>query len=155
MSPTGHNFTGAALALALGLPLYQAGAVMEGAMIAAGAMLGARAPDWTEMARWINDKRYSLIPHRGPTHWPGTWLAGLALAFFTLQAPLREAVIGFCLSALLHLVMDVLTPSGIPLWHPFARKKLSLRVYRSGSLLPEAGLVLLCWGVAGITIIAS
>lgn len=148
MSPTGHKFTGAALAFALAAPLYAAEMYMEAAVIAAGALWGARAPDWSEVAKWVNNKRYSLIPHRGPTHWPGTWLVGLVLSMQYLESPYREIGIGFFASALLHLVMDIMTPTGIPLLHPFQKKKTSFRVYRSGTFLSESALVVTCWAVA-------
>lgn len=153
MSPTGHKFTAAALAVALALPLFRAQLFLEAAMVAAGVMLGARAPDWAEFARWHNDRRYSLIPHRGPTHWPGTWLAGLIASLVYLDSPYREAAAGFFAAALLHLVMDIMTPTGIPLLHPFDRKR-SLKVYRSGAFLPEASLTAICW-VGALAVVAA
>jgi membrane-bound metal-dependent hydrolase YbcI (DUF457 family) len=99
------------------------------------------------MAKWVDGKRYSVIPHRGPTHWPGTWLIGLMLTVVFLDSPVREPLIGFFAAAILHLVMDIMTPTGIPLAHPFAKKR-ALRVYKSGNLLPETGLTLLCWLLA-------
>ena len=147
MSPTGHKFTAAALGVALAAPLLAQGKAMESALCLAGAMFGARVPDWSEMARWIDGKRYSLIPHRGPTHWPGTWLAGLILSIIFLPSPFKEPAVGFFAAALLHLVMDVMTPSGIPLLHPFSKNK-AFRVYKSGSFFAEAGLTVVCWVIA-------
>lgn len=144
MSPTGHKFTAAALALGWGLPLYHQALYLEAAMTAAGVMLGARAPDWAEVARWVNDRRYSLIPHRGPTHWPGIWLIGLLLCLHYLESPLRDAAAGFFSAALLHLALDVMTPTGIPILHPFDKKR-AIRVYRSGRFIPEFMLTALCW----------
>lgn len=149
MSPTGHKFTGAALALAWAVPLLQTELYLEAAMAAAGVMLGARAPDWAEVARWIDNKRYSLLPHRGVTHWPGFWLVGLILSLAYLDSPLREASAGFFCSALLHLALDVMTPSGIPLFHPFDRNR-SLRIYRSGSFVAETLITMSCWLLFGI-----
>lgn len=151
MSPTGHKFTAAALGVALATPLLAQGEVMESALCLAGAMFGARVPDWSEMARWIDGKRYSLIPHRGPTHWPGTWLAGLILSIMFLPSPIKEPAIGFFAAAILHLIMDIMTPSGIPLLHPFAKNR-AFRVYKSGSLLPETGLTVACWVIAIATL---
>jgi len=147
MSPTGHKFTAAALACALAWPLFSEQMYLEAAMVAAGVMLGARAPDWTEFARWHNERRYSLIPHRGPTHWPGTWLIGLIASLVFLEMPYREPAAGFFAAALLHLAMDIMTPTGIPLLHPFARK-VSLNVYRSGAFLSEFALTAICWSGA-------
>lgn len=154
MSPTGHKFTAAALGIALAAPLYFNEQLMEAALALAGAMFGARVPDWSECAKWIDGKRYSLIPHRGPTHWPGTWLAGLVLSLTFLQSPYKEPAVAFFAAALLHLVMDIMTPTGIPILHPFARKK-AIRVYKSGSLLPETGLTVLCWLLAFAVVVFS
>lgn len=151
MSPTGHKFTAAALAIGWSMPLFGQQLYLEAAMAAAGAMLGARAPDWAEVARWHEDQRYSLIPHRGPTHWPGTWIIGFILSMHYLQSPMKEAVSGFFAAAVLHLVMDIMTPTGIPLWHPFDKKR-SLKLYRSGSFIAEAGLTILCWVSAAAAI---
>lgn len=148
MSPTGHKFTGAALALALGYSFYESGNALPAALVAGGAMLGARAPDWMEVARWEKGRRYSIIPHRGPTHWPFFWVLLLVIALVWEGPLLSAALLGFAASGLLHLVLDVMTPSGIPLWSPFARKKLSFRIYRAGDVLPEIGLTLLVWGLS-------
>ena len=152
MSPTGHKLTAAALAVALAAPFFRDHLFLEAAMIAAGVMLGARAPDWTELSRWFFGRRYSLIPHRGPTHWPGSWLVGLWASVAYLDSPLREAAVGFFSAALLHLLLDVMTPTGIPLLHPFDRKR-SLRVYRSGAFIPEASLTGICWALSAILVI--
>lgn len=149
MSPNGHKLTGAALAFALGYIEHQQGNVMEAALVAAGALFGARAPDWTEIARWENGRRYSLIPHRGPTHWPGVWIIGLVLAILYLPSPYVDIAKGFCASALLHLFMDVMTPMGIPLWNPFTKKRFSLKMYKTGVGSSEWTLVVLCWFGAG------
>ncbi len=147
MSPTGHKFTAAALGVALSAPLFANELMMESVMCFAGAMFGARVPDWSEVAKWVDGKRYSLIPHRGPTHWPGTWIIGLVLSMMYLESPYKEPMIGFFAAAILHLILDIMTPSGIPLLHPFS-KNVSTTVYRSGSILPEAGLTILCWTLA-------
>lgn len=147
MSPTGHKITAAALGLVLGYGYYSDGLVIEGLMMFAGAMLGARAPDWTEIARWSNGVRHSLIPHRGPTHWPGFWLGGLYAAGIWVPEPYYAAANGFLLAALLHLIMDIMTPTGIPLLHPFA-KKVSLNIYRSGAVVSEFALIVMIWGAA-------
>jgi len=151
VSPTGHKFTAAALGVALSAPLIANELMMEAAMCFAGVMFGARVPDWSEVAKWVDGKRYSLIPHRGPTHWPGTWIIGLIISAMYLESPFREPLIGFFSAAILHLVMDIMTPTGIPLLHPFSRN-VSIKTYRSGSLLPETGLTILCWTIALATI---
>jgi membrane-bound metal-dependent hydrolase YbcI (DUF457 family) len=152
MSPTGHNVTAAAMGAAIGIPLAQQGLVLESALVMAGTMLGARAPDWTEMARWVDGKRYSIIPHRGPTHWPGVWIAGAIASALFVPAPYSLAFLMFCISALLHLLFDIMTPSGIPLAHPFARRR-SVFVYRASNPLPETLLCVQAWLIALVVVV--
>ena len=75
------------------------------------ACLGAILPDKLDQAiakRSRNPQRTFNQIHRGTTHWFGWWVA--------------------------ILVLDMLTPSGIPL-HPFSRKnKLSFKVCSTGSV---------------------
>ena len=74
--------------------------------------------------------------HRGFTHWPGLWLGLLALAlalippqFSTLAAP---AALGLAAGGLSHVLLDMLTPQGIPLL-PFTHKgRVSLKLCRTG-----------------------
>ena len=61
--------------------------------------------------------------HRGFTHWPGLWL-GLLLA----------VCVGAAVGGLSHVVLDMMTPQGIPLL-PFTRKnRFSLHLCKTGSL---------------------
>lgn len=147
MSPTGHNVTAAALGFAVSVPLLMNGKSLEAALCFAGAMQGARAPDWIEISKWVNGKRYSLIPHRGVTHWPGSWIAGAFASVFIIPEPWSLAFVMFFASALLHLLYDVMTPSGIPILHPFARNT-SLFVYRASSFGPEVAWSLYSWCLA-------
>lgn len=147
MTPTGHKFTAAAMAVAFAVPVYFGVGPFEATLIFAGVMFGARAPDWSELAKWKDGVRYSLIPHRGPTHWPGWWLIGLYFSMYHLPSPYNYIGIGFFSSALLHLIMDIMTPTGIPLLHPFA-KKVSFTIYKTGSFKSEGILVILCWMIA-------
>ena len=103
-----HQTAGVGAALALHLPL-------EGVV---AACLGAILPDKLDQAiakRSRNPQRTFNQIHRGTTHWFGWWVAIL-------------------LVAVSHVVLDMLTPSGIPL-HPFSRKnKLSFKVCSTGSV---------------------
>lgn len=152
MSPTGHNITAAALGCASASYIFSKLNDPLGASLAlAGAMLGARAPDWTEIARWKNGKRYSVIPHRGPTHWPGFWLFGAIYSALYIEAPYSFLITLFFASAVLHLILDWMTPSGIPLVHPFAKRK-SLYIYRASDFIPELKISVMIWVVAGVII---
>jgi inner membrane protein len=103
-----HQTAGVGAALALHLPL-------EGVV---AACLGAILPDKLDQAiakRSRNPQRTFNQIHRGTTHWFGWWVAILLVACS-------------------HVVLDMLTPSGIPL-HPFSRKnKLSFKVCSTGSV---------------------
>ena len=66
-------------------------------------------------------------------------LLGCALALLpavlpTLPAALRPVLLGLCFGGLSHVLLDMLTPAGVPLT-PFSRKhKLSLKLCATGSL---------------------
>lgn len=167
MSPSGHRITGATLGLAalwaaVGAPMgstfpavgMHALAGMAhpaslgesvthaeaGVAFLVGALAGARAPDWLEVAVWTwSGQRMSAIPHRTLTHWLWAWLAllGGAVVYACLaHSSIRElaaiVVIGFTSTGLLHILLDAMTPSGVPLGNPFGPHK-SLPLYRTGS----------------------
>lgn len=108
--------------------------------IALGLIIGGSAPDSLEMSFYNKKKkRYSrLIPHRTLTHWPVLW-AGIIYAVFHYKPEIVELMsihgwdflLGYCLSAVLHLMMDVGTPMGLPIFTPFG-KRFSLKLYTTG-----------------------
>ncbi len=74
--------------------------------------------------------------HRGFTHWPGLWLAGLFAALVLLPPEgsflSRPVCAGLTLGGLSHVVLDMLTVQGVPLL-PFSRKKrFSLKLCKTG-----------------------
>jgi len=93
------------------------------ALIVLGCLWGSSAPDWMEISGWTWwGRRYSLIPHREITHWLLGWV--LCTAYVVMRA--RESGdfywyigMGFCIGALVHVLMDALTPMGVPLLLPF------------------------------------
>lgn len=121
----------------------------------AGCLLGARAPDWMEVARFNRQtgQRTSLLPHRTLTHWPWPWLALLVLSTMTALEPgpnklTGVALAGFTAAGLLHIGTDCLTVMGCPLGiNPFGRRT-SLRLLRTGSSR-EVLVVLLAFVLAG------
>lgn len=127
MRKAGHTMVGVGVALATSAfqPDY-----FSMALVSAGAIAGASAPDWLEISRgeykggrW---HRVSVIPHRTITHWVPLWVIGLFLAVFS-RNPL---LLGFMLSGLAHLLTDFPNPMGVPVVHPW--KRVSLRWWRSG-----------------------
>ncbi|TQV63771.1 MAG: hypothetical protein FNT29_06450 [Halothiobacillaceae bacterium] len=152
MSPDGHRLTaasmGAAVAWAMLATRYPSfGAALESARtpmhdsttwlalsFLLGALMGGRAPDWMEFNRAPGGGRRALIPHRTLTHWPPLWLGlGLLGLHLAPSAAMDMACTGFVMAALLHLLMDFLTPMGIPLWSPFG-KRHAFGLYSSGSM---------------------
>lgn len=76
--------------------------------------------------------------HRGFTHWPGLWLGLLVAVCVVLPAGpsglVRAVLFGAAVGGLSHVVLDMMTPQGIPLL-PFSRRnRFSLHLCRTGSL---------------------
>lgn len=139
----------------------------------AGVVLGSVLPDVVDqrLARLTPNpqKTFNRI-HRGASHWFGWYAlllllallwpllvdAGMAPALPRLPGlPARSAaqvpglLAGVAFGALLHVALDMLTPSGVPL-HPFSRQnKLSLKLCSTGSL---GEYVFLAVGLAAIAL---
>ena len=121
---------GAALgALTLALPLP--------AVIAAVA--GAIGPDIIDQKisalASSKKKRQRLFNkiHRGSSHWFGWWLALFLAAIASPLPPLlRDAGIGLAIGLLSHIILDLLTPHGVPLL-PFTQKfRVALPICSTG-----------------------
>lgn len=122
--------TGAVLgALALGMPWP--------GIAAAG--IGSIFPDIIDQKvsslganRRKRQKLFNQI-HRGSSHWIGWWFP-LFLVFLSLPLPAlaRDAASGFAFGALSHVMLDMLTPQGVPVW-PFSRQgKLAVPLCSTG-----------------------
>ncbi len=111
-----HQAGGLAVAIA-------ACAVGVPTVIGASMYFGASAPDWMEMPRWKGGYRFSIIPHRTLTHWPVPWIALILYAMYLPHDAmlLSQILIGFSIGALLHIVMDSMTPMGVPVFVPWHR----------------------------------
>lgn len=139
--------TGGALGVCLATRSIESGAWLVAGLVVAAALAGARAPDALEIYRWRNGKRYSLIPHRTLTHWPPAWIA-LALVLVPLVPDdYRLVLVSFLSSVALHLLLDAITPSGIPLGMPFGRRS-SATLYRTGERWSETKVALVLWAAA-------
>lgn len=122
-------------------------------VLAAGIFAGALAPDRLEMSftgRLIGRK--SIIPHRTLTHSPWLWLLSLAIGIWFVTHGAGWGLLvawqwtGFSVSGLLHLAIDMGSPSGIPLFNPFG-ERTTFTLYRTGSRI-EAFYAL---GIAAVT----
>ena len=117
-----------------GLVLALSGAAVIGANVQVmawglGCLAGATAPDWLEVPIRFGETRVSLIPHRTFTHWIAAWVAVAIWAAYmcatTVNSLVYAGALGFACSALLHCLMDALTPMGVPILSPLKRKKFS------------------------------
>lgn len=130
-----HQIVGAGTALLIGLPPPAVGA----------AWMGSIAPDVIDqkIAGLFPDKQKAFYKiHRRTTHWAGWWLAmwGAALTvpgLADLVPGLNELPVlltGLGLGGVMHVLLDMCTPSGVPLL-PFSRTpRFSLNLCRTGSL---------------------
>ena len=149
MSPMTHNLTATALAVGVFavLPVHQA------AEFGFGCLLGARAPDWLEIAGYnrMTAHRWSLISHRTLTPWSWLWMMLLILTVPAVLSGSQGALgaTGFTVGCLLHIGMDYLTPMGVPLGiNPFGERS-SLKLVRTGSI-NEVLVILTAFVLAGV-----
>lgn len=105
-----------------------------------GTSMGAWAPDWMECSCFYNGFRRSFIPHRTLTHTVALWVLLLALGCTWINLTISPwsyilawLLTGFASSGLLHVIIDMLSPAGVPLFKPFS-SRVSFRVYQTGSI---------------------
>ncbi len=124
-----------------------------------GCFFGVNAPDWMEIhLGWGQpnakgfSKMYSVIPHRTWTHWWPFWILSLWLWIFlsTYQNPvlidglpvmyrgfsvffwMSAFFLGFTVGGIVHLMVDIPNPMGIPIRCPMGKCRFSLRLWKSG-----------------------
>lgn len=133
----------AALALSLSLPSI------------IGAFLGSILPDVIDQTvsrlapgKRVRQKVFNKI-HRGQSHWLGWWM----LLFFlplTVSLPVlaRDVLAGIALGGLSHVVLDMLTPRGVPLLPVRQAVNLSIPVCSTGKFSEYVFLAfLICAGL--------
>ena len=131
-----HQTVGAGMAYVMGLPLLAVGA----------AWFGSIAPDVLDqkLAKLVPGDRKTAFykVHRRTTHWLGWWIAIWIAAFAVPdldkaieglpELPLLVAGLGF--GGVSHILLDMCTPSGVPL-KPFSYSpRFSLKLCKTGSL---------------------
>ena len=145
MSPRGHYLTALTAGIAATAVWMHAGTgadapgVAGGAALMGGFILGSRAPDVLEIASFVGGKRVSVIPHRTLTHWIPLWILALVGVYMLWRSPhtaiwSRALVTGFCLAGGLHVLMDFMSPTGVPLLLPTARHRVRMPVYHTGKI---------------------
>ena len=153
MSKNGHTLAAAAVGG------YIALAVPHAALLGFVTVLAGRIPDTIEGVTGFgrDGERRSLIPHRTLSHSPWTWLGLLMLGLLLprVPSPIGPLAIGQMVAgvgagavlqrrislaqrragAVLHLVLDLFSPTGIPLGNPFGART-SFGPYLSGGRHP-------------------
>ena len=153
MGRTGHHRTGLAAGFLVAAACWHAMGLAALFAIPSG-WFGGTAPDWLEIAHsepapprpWDGGKRkwvrVSVIPHRTITHWWPLWSL-LACAVFLVALPPapRMMLAGFAAGGIMHLLMDVPNPSGIPILTP--RSRFGFGWWKSGHARePATGLLM-------------
>ncbi|MBO4301571.1 MAG: metal-dependent hydrolase [Desulfovibrio sp.] len=127
-----HQTAAVTLGVALHMPLAGLAALCGGAIL----------PDVLDqrMARLAvtrgGRQRLFNAVHRGTTHWFGWWLTLCAVAFSGagVNGSVKDVCLGLGLGGLSHVLLDMLTPSGVPLGPLRRRPALSLKICATGSL---------------------
>jgi len=130
MSKGGHTL----LATAIGGALVLTGRDL--ALLGVVTAAAGRLPDSIEIVTGFgpNGERHSILPHRTLSHSPYPYLALLLVGLWCPRfgpLPLGHLIAGVGLGGIVHLAVDLLSPSGVPLGNPFGRRT-SLGPYRSG-----------------------
>lgn len=106
-----------------------------------GSGIGSRAPDYLEFPLFFFNNIIRPFGHRTLTHMPIVWLLLLGFSVFLIMWPkdpffhlLTWMFCGFCSSALLHVFIDSMSPTGVPMFKPYGRKYVLGPIYRTGGL---------------------
>lgn len=139
MTGKGHTW----VSLAFAITTYKMGTQLGLLpwLVSIGTVLGGTAPDWMEIRK---PNGGTVIRHRTVTHWLPIWLAlffltlGIVqknptvmdLIHFDIPVFVTSFFLGFSIGGLLHLLVDIPNPMGIPILTPYRR--FSLKLWKSG-----------------------
>jgi membrane-bound metal-dependent hydrolase YbcI (DUF457 family) len=121
-----HSITHRLAGVGLGFAVI---ATMGDYITAAGVVIGSTAPDFLEIPRWNNGARSSVLNHRTITHWFPLWFLLIGYAWLhrfgsnEFDYFLWTFFFGYGLGGLLHILMDMATPMGVPIVLPFAKNR--------------------------------
>ncbi|WP_187254664.1 metal-dependent hydrolase [Alkalicoccus halolimnae] len=128
---------GAVFLSASPIPLFEAGV---GAASLGGVLLGSLLPDIDETGSWLGRRTKplavfikALFGHRGLTH-SGIVLAPAIYGFLQVE---QMFISGLLFGIAAHILADLLSYGGVPLFYPFNKKRTSIPVYKTGSLLEK------------------
>ena len=121
-----HSLIAGAVAVAADAPI--AGLV--------GVILGSVFPDRIDATLSIGSEHIFHRIHRGASHSPWLYLLPyLGIFFLHSHLPFQLGIfmIWFLIGALAHVATDMLTPGGVPYLPHSIKKKISLRLFKTGS----------------------
>lgn len=144
MTGKGHTWTGIALSLSGFYFTYNhLGTESIGLSLLSMffIIIGATAPDWMEIRKANGG---TVIKHRWITHWAVLWVAAFIGSYYLFQNPtvlikgysinipdfISISLLAFSAGGLLHLLVDLPNPMGVPIITPNMR--FSLHLWKSG-----------------------
>lgn len=139
MTGKGHTWVSLAFSIATYKIALQLGAVPL--LVSVATVLGGTAPDWMEIRK---SNGATMIKHRTITHWLPLWLLLFFFCFgvitkneslyslydFKINEYFLSFLLGFSIGGLLHLLVDIPNPMGIPILTP--NRRFSLKLWKSG-----------------------
>jgi hypothetical protein len=131
MSKNGHTLLACAIGGALG---------RDTALLGVVTAIAGRIPDSIEIVTGFgpNGERHSIVPHRTVSHSPYPYIALLIFGLLLPRIaglPIGHVIAGIGLGGCVHLAIDLLSPSGVPLGHPFG-PRTSFGPFRSSGVHP-------------------
>lgn len=139
MTGKGHTW----VSLAFSIATYKIGLQLgiTPLLVSVATIVGGTAPDWLEIRKKNGG---TVIKHRTITHWLPLWLALFFFTYglitknenlyqlydFNINEYLLSFLFGFSIGGLLHLLVDIPNPMGIPILTP--TRRFSLKLWKSG-----------------------
>lgn len=103
-----------------------------------GLLLGSVLPDIDETKSWIGRRSHGIaflvkliFGHRGITH------SGIALVLciYGIILEVHPFLTALSFGAASHILADLFSRGGIPLFYPFDKKRTSIPLYKTGSVI--------------------
>lgn len=129
------------------------------AVVVGASIVGSLMPDIDHRGSYMGKKMPILsflfsksLGHRGATHAPlllllmSILLAGVTTSLLPFSDDIKMIIIvgitGLCFGSLSHVLLDSLTPSGVPALYPLSKKKFRIAQFKTGGMV-EHGLTVL------------